>query len=90
LLEPHRSLAPLTLSLLGCRGADGVDPQRRQEDDGCAALRDYRGQHGAESAQNHPGGVRQVGSREAWTPGWEPGTLVACLLSVFRASVVAE
>lgn len=37
------SPAPLILSLLVCRGADEVDPQRRQEDDGRAALRDHRG-----------------------------------------------
>ena len=48
------------LFFLGGRGADGTDPQRRPEDDGRATLRDHRGQHGAESAQNHPGGVWQV------------------------------
>lgn len=49
--------------VLDCRRADGIDPQRGPKDDGCAALGDHRGQHGAESAQDHSGGVWQVGPR---------------------------
>lgn len=49
-----------SLSPSDCRGADETDPPRGPEDDGCATLRDHGGQHGAESAQNHPGGVWQV------------------------------
>lgn len=36
--RPPRAPAPLILSLLGCRRADGVDSRRRQEDDGRSAL----------------------------------------------------
>lgn len=49
--------------VLDCRRADGIDPQRGPKDDGCAALGDHRGQHGAESAQDHSGGVWQVRPR---------------------------
>lgn len=51
---------PLTLCSSDCRGADGTDSPRGPEDDSRAALRDHGGQHGAESAQDHPGGVWQV------------------------------
>lgn len=56
-------------SALDPRGADGAGPQRRPEDDGRAALRDHRGQHGAESAQDRPGGVWQVRPLP-WAPVW--------------------
>lgn len=100
---PPRALAPLTLSALDSRGADGADPQRGPEDDGRAALRDHRGQHGAESAPDHPGGVWQVrpgpglgrGSRDAvgarpWEPLPElnrPGYTSRRLLTAFCALV---
>lgn len=67
---------PLTLSPSDHRGADGTCPPRGPENDGCAALGDHSGQHGAESAQDHPGGVWQV---RMWAifapvplPGWSP------------------
>lgn len=65
----HRAPAPFTRSLLGFRGPYGFDPQRGQEDDGCAALRDHRGKYGAESPQDHPGGVWQV-KLTAWVGSW--------------------
>lgn len=65
-------------SLSGCRGADGVDPQRGPEDDGRAALGDHGGQHGAESAQDYPGGVWQVGLT-AWALGWTQGHFLRVL-----------
>lgn len=69
--RPGPTLRPSCAHLfsLGGRGADGTDPQRRPEDDGRATLRDHRGQHGAESAQDHPGGVWQV-RPTSWTGAW--------------------
>lgn len=77
------------LSVLDFRGADGTDPQRGPEDDGRAALGDHRGQHGAESAQDHPGGVWQV-RPPPWAPVWIQGRFLHEPLSTLGAFIGAE
>lgn len=80
-------LPPFTLSLLGFRGLNGFDPQRGQEDDCRAALRDHSGKHGAESPQDHTGGVWQV-KHTAWVgPWWNQGVLAFCCKIVFPISL---